>query len=201
MTSLKQRIYRVGAAIAVLAVAAVPLTMPASAITENTVINATIGSTISISNSTDPVSINLTPGGSAVVSSASDVVTVNTNNTTGYTLTLANADATRTLVSGGNSIAAHSGTLGTPSVLADNTWGYAIAGSPFSGSYSAENNNTSSSSLWAGVPASGSPDELKETNATATNDQTTVWYGVRVNSSQPNGVYSDTVTYSATTNP
>ena len=198
MTKLKQRMYRGGVAAAVLAVAAVPLS--ASAITENTTINATVGSTISIS-STSPVSIALSPGGSAVVSSASDTVTVSTNNSNGYTLTLANFDTNRNLVSGSNNIAPHAGTPAAPSVLADNTWGYAVAGAPFSGSYTAESNNSASASTWAGVPASGSPVTLKTTSSVASGDVTTVWYGVRVDSSQPTGTYTDTVTYSATVNP
>lgn len=42
---------------------------------------------------------------------------------------------------------------------------------------------------------------LKTTASSATDDITTVWYGVKATSAQPNGAYSDTVTYTATTNP
>lgn len=199
MTKLKKRIYRGGMVAAVLAVAAVPLS--ASAVTTNTVINASVGSTISIS-SVSPVSINLSPGSSPVVSSASDTVSVSTNNTTGYTLTLANNDTNRDLVSAGaDTIAPSAGTAAAPVVLADNTWGFAIAGTPFDTTYTAENNNDSSTSLWAGVPSSASPVQIKNHGTTASGDTTTVWYGVRVDASQPTGTYTDTVTYSATTNP
>lgn len=198
MTKLKQSIYRGGVAATVLAIASMPLS--ASAMTSNSVINATVRSTISIS-SVSPVSVVLTPGALPVVSSASDTVTVSTNNSTGYVLTLANADTNRSLVSGTNTIAAHTGTPTVPSALANNTWGYAIAGAPFNTTYAAESSNSASTSLWAGVPASTAPVILKTTSGVASGDQTTVWYGVRVNSTQPTGVYTDTVTYSATARP
>jgi hypothetical protein len=128
-------------------------------------------------------------------------VLVSTNDPLGYTLTLADNDATSTLVSGGNTITAHSGTQAAPTTLANGKWGYAVAGvGGFDGSYSAETNDGSSSSTWAGVPASGAPNTLKTTSSGATNDSTTVWYAARVTTSQPNGTYSDTVTYTATSN-
>jgi hypothetical protein len=183
-----------------LAVAALPVAASAADDTANTVINASIGSTISVS-STSPVSISLTPGGSAVVSSASDTVSVSTNNSAGYTLTLADADADTDLVSGTDTIEAHDGTVVSPTALANNTWGFAVAGlGSFDGSYTAESNNDSSTSKWAGVPASGSPATIKTTASTAASETTTVWYAVKVDSSQPTGNYTDTVTYTATTN-
>ncbi len=185
----------------VAAVAAAPITASAATSSAGTTIEATVNSVISVTTSTN-VAINLTPTPGGVVSSSSDTVTVNTNNTAGYTLTLADADATTSLASGGNTIAAHAGTQAAPTTLATNTWGYRVVGvGGFgAGAYSAETNNTSSTSTWAGMPATGSPNTLKTTSSTAANDVTTVWYGVKVDSSQPNGVYSDTVTYTATTN-
>jgi spore coat protein U-like protein len=50
------------------------------------------------------------------------------------------------------------------------------------------------------MPASGSPFTLKTTAATASADVTTVWYSVAANATQPTGVYTDTVTYTALTN-
>lgn len=202
MSKLKQTIYRGSVAIGVMALAAVPLyPVSAQSATEDTTINASVDSTITITTS-GSVNITLMPGSNPVVSSASDTVTVNTNATTGYELTLANVDASTNLMSGSDSIAAHAGTPGAPTALADNTWGFAIAGSPFDTTYSAESNNGSSSSVWAGVPASsGTAATLKTTSSPASNDVTTVWYGVRVNASQPNGNYTDTVRYTAAVNP
>lgn len=197
--SKRQRALSATMAVSVVGLAFSPVI--ASAATANTVINATLGSTISVTTST-PVAISLTPTAGGVVSSSSDTVSVSTNNTAGYTLTLEDNDATTTLVSGANSIAAHSGTQASPTTLANNTWGYRVdgVGGFGAGPTSAETNNGSSSTIWAGVPATGSPNTLKTTSSTASNDTTTVWYGVKVTSSQPNGTYTDTVTYTATTN-
>jgi hypothetical protein len=186
--------------LAALAVVVTPVVASAATQTANTTINATINEVISISTSTT-VTLNLTPTAGGVVSSSSDTVTVSTNKTNGYNLTLADADATTSLVSGGNTITAHSGTFAAPTALTNGKWGYAVAAAGgFDATYTTETNAGSSATLWAGVPATGSAQTLKTTSSTASGDTTTVWYAAKANSSQPNGVYSDTVTYTATTN-
>ncbi len=193
-------IQRTGALTAVVAVAAATLSpVVASAVTANTTINATISSTISMTTSST-VAIALTPGASPVVSSASDTVSVSTNKSNGYNLTVADSDATTTLVSGANSITAHTGTYAAPTALGTNSWGYAVAGGAFDATYSAESSSTASTSKWAGIPATGSPQLIKTTAAPATGDTTTVWYGVKVDATKPTGTYTDTVTYTAVTN-
>lgn len=189
------------AAVSIIAIAFVPAVVSAVSTSANTVINASINAVISMTTST-PVSISLTPTSGGVVSSSSDTVSVSTNNATGYFLTLADNNADTNLVNGANNIAAHAGTQASPTALANNTWGYRVVGvGGFgAGAYAAETNNGSSTSTWAGVPATGSANTLKTTSSTATNDTTTVWYGVRVNTSLPSGTYTDTVTYTATTN-
>ena len=64
---------------------------------------------------------------------------------------------------------------------------------------SPESNVASSSVKFAGVPALASPQLIKTTSSTAAADVTTVLYGVRADTSKPNGTYTDTVTYTATT--
>lgn len=184
-----------------IAVFSLPIAASAVSSTASTTINATVGSVISISTGTT-VAIALTPTSGGVVSSASDTVTVSTNNSIGYALTLANSDATRNLVSGGNTILPHTGTQASPTALATNSWGYRVVNTGGFGAtaYSAESNNGSSTSTWAGVPATGSANTLKTTGATASGDTTTVWYAVKADSTKPGGTYSDTVTYTATTN-
>lgn len=174
--------------------------------TANTTVSATVGDTISISTGTT-VSFSIAPTSGGVVSSASDTVTVSTNRTAGYALTVADADATTTLVSGANTFTAHSGTKTTPTALTNGTWGFAVATGTtgigtngFDASYSAETNNASSTSKWAGMPATGSPMMIKTTSTTATNDTTTVWFAAKANTSQAGGTYTDSVTYAATTN-
>lgn len=176
-----------------------PAIASAATSTANTTINAAIASTISITSS-GTVNVALTPTAGGVVSSASDTVSVSTNNVTGYNLTLANGDTNTSLASGGNTIAAHAGTYAVPTALTGNGWGYAVAGGNFTASYTAESNSGTSTTKWAGVPSSASPQALKSTGTTASADTTTVWYGVRATTSQAAGTYTDTVTYTATTN-
>jgi hypothetical protein len=192
---------RILASLAAIAVAVTPVAASAAVQTSNTAINATIADVISMTTS-GTVAISLTPTVGGVVSSASDTVTVNTNRTTGYNLKLSASDATANLTSGANTITPHAGTFGTPTALANGTWGYRIvnAGGFTATAYSAETNNAASTSTWAGVPTNAAPQTVKTTATTATNDVTTVWYAAKVTSSQPGGAYSDTVTYTATTN-
>ena len=195
----KQKLSAIASSTLVVALITSPAVVSAAQATSSTTINATLASTISITSSpTVAIAVTPTPGG--VVSSQSDTVSVSTNNTAGYNLTLSDSDTNTNLVSGANNIAAHGGTFAAPTTLTGNSWGYAIAGGNFSVSYTAEPSNPSSTSKWAGVPSSASPQQLKTTATTASGDQTTVWYGVRATSSQVAGVYSDTVTYTATTN-
>lgn len=173
----------------------------ASAATANTTILTVIGSTISVSSS-GTVNINITPVTGGSQSSAADTVSVSTNNTTGYTLKLADSDATTDLVSGSNTITAHTGTQTTPTALANNSWGYHVDSvGGFDADGAAEDNVTTSTIKYAGVPANASPNTLKTTSSTASGDTTTVYYGVKADTTKPNGIYSDTVTYTATTNP
>ena len=193
--------YKLGAALAVFAVLVSPIVASAATQSGNTTVNAVVSSTITLT--TNPtVTINLQPTSSAVLTSVSDTVQVSTNSANGYYLTLADGDTTTNLVNGSDTLAAHAGTFGTPTALATNTWGYRIVGQGgFGGTaYNAETNATSSSSTWAGIASSASPQTVKTTSTTASNDPTVVWYAVKIDTSKPTGTYTDTVTYTATTN-
>ena len=187
--------------IGVFAIVASPAIVSAASDTKSTTINATIGATISLTTS-GTVAVSLAPTAGGVYSSNSDAVSVSTNNSTGYNLTLADGDATTSLVSGGNNITAASGTFASPAALAAGKWGFAIAGGTgFDASYTAQSSAAIDTSKWAGMPATGSAVTLKSTTTTATADPTTVWYGVAANTSQATGTYTDSVTYTATTKP
>lgn len=198
----KLKILVVGGAVASLGVSGmlVPAAYAATQ-TANTIINATIASTISITTS-GTVTLAITPTARGSASSASDSVSVSTNNSTGYKLQLNDADATTTLVNGANTIAASSGTFASPVSLANNTWGYRIVGAGGFGATatSAQTNAASLTGTWAGVTSSASPVTIKNTSTTASGDTTTVWYGAMADTTKPNGTYTDTVTYTATTN-
>ncbi len=195
----KNKVSIIAGVISAVAIITSPAVVSAAVSSASTTITATLGSAITISSG-ENVAISLTPTANGVVSSASDSVTVSTNNTAGYTLTLADTDTNTSLTSADNSIAAHTGTFAEPSVLAGNSWGYAIAGGAFTATYASELNVTDSTTKWAGVPSSAAPQQLKSTSSTASNDATTVWYGVRAASTQASGTYADQVTYTATTN-
>ena len=166
---------------------------------DTTIITAQISSTISITTSPN-VNIPVIPDVGGAQSSRSDTVEVSTNNSDGYTLTLENADSDTELEGpGSNEIAAHDGTLDDPTVLADNSWGYAVPDwQDFDETYS-QLSSESSSSVWAGVPALGSKDVIGGSGGPVTEDTTTVWYSVKVDTSKPDGNYVDTVLYTATT--
>lgn len=193
-----QRIMSAAGVLSLVGVVAAPVFASAVADTEPTTINAVVGEAIAVTTS-GTVALNITPATGGALTSNSDTVTVSTNNGTGYTLAVNDTDATVTLVNGGNSIAAHAGTVGTPTALANNTWGFAVAGAPFDVSYAIETNVTSSSTKWAGMPASGSPATIRTTNSNVIGEATTVWYAAKVDLSKPDGTYTDSVTYTATT--
>lgn len=205
-SSVKQKAKVLAWTVAAAAVATAPITVSAASNTANTTINATINEVISIS-SLGTVALTLNPQGSGVLTSASDTVTVSTNKSNGYNLGIADSDATTDLTSGGNSLTAHTGTKTTPTALNNGTWGFAVENGTtgigtngFDASYSTESSSTTSTSKWAGMPASGSPMMIKTTASTASSDTTTVWFAARVGITQPTGVYTDQITYTATTN-
>ncbi len=184
-----------------IAFVAIASNLQANAIT--TSVNSSIGSVISVFTSSGTVALNATPTASGVQTINNDVITVSTNNAAGYTLKLAETTASGALVSGGNSVPATSGTFASPVAQSVNTWGYRVdgAGSFGAGPTSAATNAVISGTIkFAAVPASGSPDTIKSTATTATNDTTNVWYGVAVNTSTPSGSYTNSVTYTAVTN-
>ncbi len=182
----------------------VAIVMPftAEALTAPTTISSVIGSTINVFTTSGTVNLNATPTGSGVQTTASDTVTVSTNSTAGYTLSLAETTASSSLVSGGNNITATIGTYASPTALVANKWGYRVdsLGTFGSGPTSAISNVAIGALTYAAVPATASPQTLKTTAVTATNDTTTVWYSVAVNTATPSGTYTNSVTYTATTN-
>ena len=172
------------------------------AATTTTTINSQINSTISLLTSNGTVNVNVIPSAAGAQTTSSDTVTVSTNNSAGYNLQLATSTANRALTSGSNTIAAASGTFAAPAALTANTWGYRVdgLGTFGAGPTSALSSQSISSTTFAGVPASTTPQTLKTTSSTASNDTTTVWYSVAANTTQPSGTYTNSVTYTAVAN-
>jgi hypothetical protein len=195
--------YRFYLAVLLVVILGAGATVVTSAQAANTTINSTLSPVISLFTTSGTVSDNVTPTGGGAQTIQSDTVTVSTNDSSGYTLQLAESSATTTLTFGSNTIPASSGTQTTPVVMAVNTWGYRVDGV---GGFGAGPTTSASSAAisgtikFAGVPVPASPNTLADTSGTATNATTTVWYGVAANTSQASGAYSNTVTYTCTAN-
>lgn len=175
----------------------------AGAQTTTSTISSQISAVISLFTSSGTVNVNVTPTGSGAQTIANDTITVSTNDSSGYTLQLAETTGSSNLVSGGNTIPASSGTQASPVAMAVNTWGYRVDGiggfgaGPTSGQSSAAISGTIK---FAAVPPTASPNTIKTTAGTASNDTTSVWYGVAANTSQASGTYTNSVTYTVTAN-
>jgi hypothetical protein len=172
-----------------------------SAATTATTISSLISPVISLS-SDGTVNVDVVPTGSGAQTIASDTVTVNTSDTNGYTLQLSETSGSSSLVSGSNTIPNSSGTQASPTAMTNNTWGYRVdsVGGFGAGPTTAQSSIALSSLKFSAVPATGSPDILTTTSGTAMNATTTVWYSVAANTSQPEGTYTNSVTYTATGN-
>lgn len=180
----------------------IALPLVAEAATASTTISSVVSATISLSTS-GTVNINVTPTGAGVQTISNDVATVSTNDVAGYTLQLAETGASSNLVSGGNTIAPSSGSQTTPAVETANSWGYRVdsIGGFGAGPTSGVSNAAISGTIkFAAVPATASPNTIKTTAITATNDTTNVWYGIAANTTAPSGTYTNSVTYTATAN-
>jgi hypothetical protein len=157
------------------------------------------------SNGTVNLNVSPVPGGNCTVQS--DSVGVLTDNSNGYVLSVTDSGTDTDLVNGSNTISASSGTYASPTALATNSWGYRVDGlGSFGSGPTTAQSNVSASSIsgltFAGMAASNqTPVQLANTSAPADPAQTTtVWYGVCADQTQPNGIYSTQVTYTAITN-
>jgi hypothetical protein len=174
-----------------------------SAATATTTVSVSVAAVITISSS-GTLNLSVTPSGSGAQTVGSDTVTISTNDTAGYTLKISNSSAsTANLISGSNTISPSAGTQASPTVpQLVNSWGYCVTGvggfvCPSLASASQAISNTYS---FAGTPLSATPNTLKATATTATNDTTTVWYGVTADTTKPSGTYTSTVTYTGIAN-
>lgn len=183
------------------AIVALPV-FSASAETSNTIITATIGSTISV-QSTSNVALNINPTATqAKASSGKATVTVSTNNATGYNLKIGMNGADRNLNKASDNITAHAGTLAAPTALANNTWGYRVenVGGFNAGNVTPENNVNDLAGTFAGVPAQNAEEEIKNHNAAVQSNTTDVLFGAKVDATKPSGAYTGTVVFTATAN-
>ena len=177
-------------------------TVAVSAQTATTTVSSQISSVISVFTTDGTVNVNVTPTGAGAQTIADDTVTVSTNDSSGYTLQLAETSGSGTLTSGSNTIPASSGTQASPAAEAVNTWGYRVdgIGGFGAGPTSAQNSAAIGAIKFAAVPATASPNTIATTSGTASNATTAVWYGVSADTAQASGTYTNSVTYTVTAN-
>jgi hypothetical protein len=148
--------------------------------------------------------LDVTPTSSGSCTIQSDTATVFTDDTNGYTLTLADSSTNTALVNGSSSISATSGTLSSPTTLTGNSWGYRVdgLGSFGSGPTTGQSNVTHGSALFAGIEASDLAADTIATTSGAADPAvtTTVWYGACADTSLSNGAYTTQVIYTAVAN-
>lgn len=182
---------------AVVAVVGLVLAPVAANAASTTTVTAVIDGTASVASTSGTVSLPITPTVAGSFTAASDTVTAGTNDPDGYTLQISGSPTA--LTSGGNTIAASSGTPAAPVTLAANTWGYHVDGEfAFSGSGAAVTNQASLAGDWAGV--TGTAVAIKDNTSATASDNTTVWFGAGATTAKAAGSYASTVTYTAITN-
>lgn len=158
--------------------------------------------TISITTSSS-VSLDLSPTVAGVYTIEKDEVTVATNSNHGYSLTLSSSSATENALKNGvEEIVATSGDYHDPIPLGMNEWGYRIdnLGGFGTGPTSSVENQLTNTALFAGIPLLGSAHAIKTLNTASSappSDTTTIWYGVRADTSKPAGTYTASVLYTA----
>ena len=163
------------------------------------------GSVCSITlTSSGTINLNITPASGGRCTIQSDTASVLTDDTNGYTLTLADTTTNTSLISGGNTIPATSGSSSSPATLVPNAWGWRIdgLGTFGAGPTTAQSNIIPSSALFAAIKSSsGTADTIAATSVAANPAvATTIWYGACANTSLTSGSYSSQVTYTALAN-
>ena len=144
----------------------------------------------------DVVNLNLIATAEGATAVASDNVVVKTNSSTGYKLYISSTSATANANRLNNNddssyyISPTSGSLATPAVLSDNSWGYTTT---------AVSGNTSTidgSSNFIGMPLLNSENLLNShASASESGHTTVVYYGVKANTALKSGYYTSNVVY------
>ena len=155
------------------------------------------------------VNIDVQPGPNGSIAIGASTVNVTSTTPSGYGLYISGSN---TLYKDGDTnnsesnkkIVSTSGTFLTPVSLISNsttpaTWGYAVAGlGDFDDSYSTT--TPSQDAKFAAIPAINSEQLIKTNNSMASNETTTIYYGINANTNLDNGEYiSGAVSYYSVT--
>lgn len=131
--------------------------------------------------------IDITPGDGA--QHMSNQLVVSTNNPSGYTMFIEMEGSEQRLVnvSASSYINATSGSWASPGTLDVNTWGFSIVG-----------DDAFDNDRYAAVPPRGSPQIIRTTNSSASNEATTINFGANVGFLLPTGRYVGSIIYTVT---
>ncbi len=150
------------------------------------------------------LSLNITPTASGRCTIHSDSPSVLTDDTNGYTLTVADSSTNTSLVNGGSTIATTSGTVSSPATLSGNSWGFRVDGLGGFGAGPTTNQDSVArgSITFSSIKASNvTADTIASTSAAANPAvTTTVWYGACADTTVSSGTYTTTVLYTAVAN-
>ena len=159
-------------------------------------------------NNSITLSVDATPAGAMAM--AKDTINVKSNAPNGYSVYLSMADSTgcvsncNALKNDEYKIDATTGTFANPVNLAVNTWGYAIknntTGAPTNGFSNNYNEAVpDESTLWAALPEKGEDQLVQTINEPDNTDgiNLDIFYGAKVDTSLPSGVYRGEITYTA----
>lgn len=163
------------------------------------------GDSCSISvTSNGNVSLNVTPTASGSCTIQNDNVAVLTDDTNGYTLTVADNSTNTALINGAMTISASPSTIANPAALAINSWGYRVdsLGSFGGGPTTSQSNVSPGSTLFAGIKANDQPADTIASVSGAADPAitTTVWFGACANTNVTSGSYTTQVLYTAVAN-
>ena len=155
-------------------------------------------------SSNSSLSLNITPTASGKCTIHSDSPSVLTDDTDGYTLTVADNSTNTSLVNGASSIPTTSGTVSSPSTLSGNSWGFRVDGlGGFGAGPTTDQDNVARGSItFSSIKASNATaDTIASTSGAADPAvATTVWYGACADTSVSSGTYTTQVLYTAVAN-
>jgi hypothetical protein len=164
------------------------------------------------SGSSASLNVSFTASVSNACAINSDNVTVTSGNSTGYKLYLMGLNSSGYLT-GSTNISSTTYTRTTSTGLPYNTWGYRIddtssLGTNFGAGPTTTSTNPNAVNFakvpypWTNTAPVSNMDLIESPSTAQAGGKTTkVWYGICANTSIPSGAYTDTVIYTAITNP
>ncbi len=128
------------------------------------------------------IDFNITPTSAGEFGAGVAKIYVSTNNSSGYSISIATNNGKNTLENSNNGIVQPVNDSVTPTNFANNTWGYAFG----------QGEINASTAIYKALPISMT--EVANSTSASANDQYTLALGAKVNTAIPSGQYSNSVT-------